>query len=161
MPSMYVNVPKLPQETKDTLVAKLYEAAAPVLKAPHIYTFVNEYETLYENGKPAPQQMVVANLEAGPTKEEKVNALAEGMRAAVREVLGEDKDLTLVFHDNALDRLAIGGGDHCHQDEEVTTPAWPEWGGLPFRRVVPVGPAQVSTCEVGSRPVPGGDPGFL
>ena len=55
MPSMYVNVPKLPQETKDTLVAKLYEAAAPVLKAPHIYTFVNEYETLYENGKPAPQ----------------------------------------------------------------------------------------------------------
>lgn len=109
MPSMYVNVPKLPQETKDTLVAKLYEAAAPVLKAPHIYTFVNEYETLYENGKPAPQQMVVANLEAGPTKEEKVNALAEGMRAAVREVLGEDKDLTLVFHDNALDRLAIGG----------------------------------------------------
>ena len=73
------------------------------------YTFVNEYETLYENGKPAPQQMVVANLEAGPTKEEKVNALAEGMRAAVREVLGEDKDLTLVFHDNALDRLAIGG----------------------------------------------------
>ena len=39
--------------------------------------------------------MVVANLEAGPTKEEKVNALAEGMRAAVREVLGEDKDLTL------------------------------------------------------------------
>ena len=35
MPSMYVNVPKLPQETKDTLVAKLYEAAAPVLKAPH------------------------------------------------------------------------------------------------------------------------------
>ena len=42
MPSMYVNVPKLPQDTKDTLVAKLYEAAAPVLKAPHIYTFVNE-----------------------------------------------------------------------------------------------------------------------
>ena len=87
MPSMYVNVPKLPQETKDTLVAKLYEAAAPVLKAPHIYTFVNEYETLYENGKPAPQQMVVANLEAGPTKEEKVNALAEGMRAAGSAVL--------------------------------------------------------------------------
>ena len=91
MPSMYVNVPKLPQETKATLVAKLYAAA------------------LYENGKPAPQQMGVANLEAGPTKEEKGNALAEGMRAAVREVLGEDKDLTLVFHDNALDRLAIGG----------------------------------------------------
>ena len=46
---------------------------------------------------------------AGPIKEEKVNAIAEGMRAAVREVLGEDKDLTLVFHDNGLDRIAIGG----------------------------------------------------
>ena len=85
MPSMYVNVPRLEQETKNTLVAKLYDAAAPVLKAPHIYTFVNEYETLYENGQPAPQKMVV------------------------REVLGEDKDLTLVFHDNGLDRIAIGG----------------------------------------------------
>ena len=53
MPSMYVNVPRLEQETKNTLVAKLYDAAAPVLKAPHIYTFVNEYETLYENGQPA------------------------------------------------------------------------------------------------------------
>ena len=61
MPSMYVNVPRLEQETKNTLVAKLYDAAAPVLKAPHIYTFVNEYETLYENGQPAPQKMVVAN----------------------------------------------------------------------------------------------------
>ena len=63
MPSMYVNVPRLEQETKNTLVAKLYDAAAPVLKAPHIYTFVNEYETLYENGQPAPQKMVVANIE--------------------------------------------------------------------------------------------------
>ena len=109
MPSMYVNVPRLEQETKNTLVAKLYDAAAPVLKAPHSYTFVNEYEPLYENGQPAPQKMVVANIEAGPIKEEKVNAIAEGMRAAVREVLGEDKDLTLVFHDNGLDRIAIGG----------------------------------------------------
>ncbi|MFQ9411642.1 MAG: hypothetical protein ACLR1T_12090 [Evtepia gabavorous] len=56
MPSMYVNVPRLEQETKNTLVAKLYDAAAPVLKAPHIYTFVNEYETLYENGQPAPRR---------------------------------------------------------------------------------------------------------
>lgn len=31
MPSMYVNVPRLEQETKNTLVAKLYDAAAPVL----------------------------------------------------------------------------------------------------------------------------------
>ena len=101
MPSMYVNVPKLEQGTKDALAAKLYDAAAPILKAPHIYTFVNEYETLYENGQPAPQKMVVANIEAGPTKEEKVNALAESMQAAVQE--------TLVFHDNGLDRIAIGG----------------------------------------------------
>ena len=97
MPSMYVNVPKLEQGTKDALAAKLYDAAAPILKAPHIYTFVNEYETLYENGQPAPQKMVVAN------------ALAESMQAAVQEVLGEDKKLTLVFHDNGLDRIAIGG----------------------------------------------------
>ena len=109
MPSMYVNVPKLEQGTKDALAAKLYDAAAPILKAPHIYTFVNEYETLYENGQPAPQKMVVDNIEAGPTKEEKVNALAESMQAAVQEVLGEDKKLTLVFHDNGLDRIAIGG----------------------------------------------------
>lgn len=109
MPSMYVNVPKLEQETKNTLAAKLYDAAAPVLKAPHIYTFVNEYETLYENGKPVQHNMVVANIEAGPIKEEKVNAIAEGMRAAVREVLGDEKELTLVFHANGLDRIAIGG----------------------------------------------------
>ena len=31
MPSMYVNVPKLPQETKDTLVAKLYEVVFNVM----------------------------------------------------------------------------------------------------------------------------------
>mgnify|MGYP000137519271 CR=1 FL=1 len=68
MPSMYVNVPRLEQETKNTLVAKLYDAAAPVLKAPHIYTFVNEYETLYENGQPAPQKMVVANIEPAPSR---------------------------------------------------------------------------------------------
>ena len=36
-------------------------------------------------------------------------ALAESMQAAVQEVLGEDKKLTLVFHDNGLDRIAIGG----------------------------------------------------
>lgn len=34
MPSMYVNVPKLEQGTKDALAAKLYDAAAPILKAP-------------------------------------------------------------------------------------------------------------------------------
>lgn len=109
MPSMYVNVPKLDQPTKDALAAKLYDAAAAELKVPHIFTFVNEYETLYKNGQPQTHNMVVANIEAGPVKEEKVNAIAAGMRAAVREVLGEDKELTLVFHDNGLDRIAIGG----------------------------------------------------
>lgn len=110
MPSMYVNVSKMDQEKKNVLVEKLYDAAVPVLKAPHIYTFVKEYETLYENGKPlADQKMVVVNIEAGPTKEEKVNALAENMLGAVKEVLGEEKQLTLVFHDNGLDRIAIDG----------------------------------------------------
>ncbi len=110
MPSMYVNVSKMDQEKKDLLAEKLYDAAAPVLKAPHIYTFVKEYETLYENGKPLDdQKMVVINIEAGPTKEEKVNALAEGMQKVVQEVLGAEKQLTLVFHDNGLDRIAIGG----------------------------------------------------
>lgn len=110
MPSMYVNVSKLEQSKKDELVEKLYEAAAPVLKAPHIYTFVKEYETLYENGKPIDdQKMVVVNIEAGPTKEEKVNTLAENMLGAVKETLGEDKNLTVVFHDNGIDRIAIGG----------------------------------------------------
>lgn len=110
MPSMYVNVSKMDQEKKDALVEKLYDAAMPVLKAPHIYTFVKEYETLYENGKPlADQKMVVINLEAGPTKVEKVDALAEAMQGAVQEVLGADKKLTVVYHDNALDRIAIGG----------------------------------------------------
>lgn len=110
MPSMYVNVSKLDQEKKDALVEKLYGAAAPILKAPHIYTFVKEYETLYENGKPLDdQKMVVINLEAGPTKVEKVDALAEAMQGAVQEVLGAEKKLTVVYHDNALDRIAIGG----------------------------------------------------
>lgn len=110
MPSMYVNVSKLDQEKKDALVEKLYNAAQPVLKAPHIYTFVKEYETLYENGKPVEdQKMVVINLEAGPTKVEKVDALAEAMQGAVQEILGAEKKLTLVYHDNALDRIAQGG----------------------------------------------------
>ena len=110
MPSMYVNVSKIDQEKKNVLVEKLYDAAAPVLKAPHIYTFVKEYETLYENGKPvADQKLVVVNIEASPTKEEQVNSLAEHMLGAVKEVLGEDKNLTVVFHDNGLDRIAIGG----------------------------------------------------
>ena len=110
MPSMYVNVPKMEQSKKDALVEKLYAAAAPILKVPHIFTFVNEYETLYQDGKPiADRQMIVANLEAGPTKEEKVNALGTEMMKAAQEVLGADHGFTLVYHDNALDRIAMGG----------------------------------------------------
>ena len=62
MPSMYVNVPRLEQETKNTLVAKLYDAAAPVLKAPHIYTFVNEYETCLLYTSPADSDITVVKV---------------------------------------------------------------------------------------------------
>lgn len=122
MPSMYVNVPKLEQGTKDALAAKLYDAAAPILKAPHIYTFVNEYETLYENGQPAPQKMVVANIEAGPTKEEKVNALAESMAGRRPGGPGRGQEA-----DPGLPRQRPGPHrhrrrDHRHEDaEEVNT----------------------------------------
>lgn len=110
MPSIYVNVPKLPQDKKDALVKGIFDAAQPVLKAPHIYTFVNEYETRYENGLPAPEmKMIVANIEAGPTKEAKVDALGQGMMAAVKAVLGEDMQFTLVFHSNPLENIWING----------------------------------------------------
>ena len=106
---MYVNVPKLEQGTKDALAAKLYDAAAPLLKGPPGVPFGSEFRPRVGTGQPAPPQMGVATLAAGPPTEEKVNALAESMQAAVQEVLGEDKKLTLVFHDNGLDRIAIGG----------------------------------------------------
>lgn len=114
MPSIYVNVPKLEQEKKDALAKKAYEAAAAVLKGSDIYTFVKEYDTLYKNGEPQEdQKMVVANIEAGPIKPEKmaekVDAIAEKMLEGVKEVLGEDKNLTLIYHNNDLDRIAIGG----------------------------------------------------
>lgn len=110
MPSMYVNVPTMERETKDALVAKLHEAAGPILKAPHVYTYVNEYGTIYQDGKPSPDhKMIVVNIEAGPTKAEKVEAIAAAMLDAVKESLGEDKKLTLVFHSNDLDRIAING----------------------------------------------------
>ena len=108
MPSMYVNVPKLEQGTKDALAAKLYAAAGHGRAGARRGHGGCEAEGREGGGEEA-QKMVVANIEAGPTKEEKVNALAESMQAAVQEVLGEDKKLTLVFHDNGLDRIAIGG----------------------------------------------------
>jgi phenylpyruvate tautomerase PptA (4-oxalocrotonate tautomerase family) len=110
MPSMYLNVPKLETAKRDQLVEKLYEAATTVLRVPHIYTFVNEYETVYENGKPwdAPNMNVV-NLEAGPMPVEKIEVIAGHMTEAVQAVLGEDQGTTLVYHANALDHIAING----------------------------------------------------
>lgn len=110
MPSMYVNTPKLEQSQKDDLVSKLFDAAAPVLKVPEIFTYVNEYETIYLNGKPSSdQKMLVINLEAGPMKAEKIEILAGALLEVVQSVLGADKKLTLVFHANDLDHIAING----------------------------------------------------
>lgn len=110
MPSMYLNVPKLGIETRDQLVEKLYEAATTVLKVPHIYTFVNEYETVYENGKPwAAPHMNVINLEVGPMPAEKIEVIAAHMTDAVKAVLGEEQGTTLVYHANQLDHIAING----------------------------------------------------
>lgn len=110
MPSMYVNVPKMAQPQKDELVSKLFDAAVTVLKAPEIFTYVNEYETIYQNGKPSPDhKMTVVNIEAGPMKAEKIETLSGALLEAVQTVLGEDKKLTLVFHSNDLDHIAING----------------------------------------------------
>ena len=110
MPSMYVNVPKIEQSQKDALAAQLYDAAVPVLKVPEIFTYVNEYETIYQNGKPsADQKMMVINIEAGPMKAEKIETLSGALLEVVKSVLGEDKKLTLVFHANDLDHIAING----------------------------------------------------
>lgn len=110
MPSIYVNVPKLDSQKKDQLVEKIYEAATTVLKVPHIFTFVNEYETVYENGKPweAPK-MTVINLEAGPMPVDKIEVIGAHMTEAVKAVLGEDQGTTLVYHANQLDHIAING----------------------------------------------------
>lgn len=110
MPSMYLNVPKLETQKRDQLVQKLYEAATTVLKVPHIYTFVNEYETIYENGKPweAPD-MTVINLEAGPMPAEKIEIIGGHMADAVKAILGEGQGTTLVYHANQLDHIAING----------------------------------------------------
>ena len=110
MPSMYLNVPKLETQKRDQLVEKLYEAATTVLKVPHIFTFVNEYETIYENGKPwAAPNMNVINLEAGPMPADKIEVIAGHMTEAVKTVLGEEQGTTLVYHANQLDHIAING----------------------------------------------------
>lgn len=110
MPSMYVNVPKLAEPTRDQLVEKLYEAATTVLKVPAIYTFVKEYDTVYKNGKPweAPN-MTVVNLEAGPMPVDKIEAIGAALADAVKASLGEDQGATLVYHANGLDHISING----------------------------------------------------
>ena len=110
MPSMYLNVPKMEAEKKNALVKGLYEAATTVLKVPHIFTFVNEYETVYNNGEAWENPtMNVINLEAGPMPAEKIETIAGHMTAAVKTALGEEQGLTLVYHANQLDHIAING----------------------------------------------------
>lgn len=110
MPSMYVHIPKMEKAARETLVAKLYGAAAAVIKGPDIYTYVTEYETLYKNGLPCPDPtMNVVNLEAGPMPVEKIELIGAGMAQAVKETLGEAQGTTLVYHANGLDHIAING----------------------------------------------------
>ena len=110
MPSMYLNVPKMETEKKNALVKGLYDAASTVLKVPHIYTFVNEYETVYNNGEAwETPNMNVINLEAGPMPVEKIETIAQNLTAALKAALGEEQGLTLVYHANALDHIAING----------------------------------------------------
>jgi len=110
MPSMYVNVPKLPEKKRDELVLKLYEAATTVLKVPGIYTYVNEYDTLYKNGKPwEAANMTVINLEAGPMPVDKIELIGTAIDGAVKATFGEEQGSTLVYHANGLDHIAING----------------------------------------------------
>lgn len=110
MPSMYVNIPKYETAKREALVEKLYEAASKVIKGVTIYTYVNEYQTVYANGKPleAPTMNVV-NLEAGPMPVDKIEVIGELMAQAVKDVLGEEQGTTLVYHANGLDHISING----------------------------------------------------
>lgn len=113
MPAMYVNAPKLDPKTRDRLVEKLYEATIPVFKGPKgpaIHTFVNEYETLYENGKiEETPKMLVINMEASALPADKIELIAEGLSAAAKEVLGDGQGTTFVYHANGLDHIAMNG----------------------------------------------------
>ena len=110
MPSMYVNVPKLETAKRDALAEKLYGAISSVIKGATIYTFVQEYETVYKDGKPweAPTMLTV-NVEAAKMPYEKIEVIAQGMTAGAREVLGEEQGVTMVYHANGLDHIAING----------------------------------------------------
>ena len=110
MPSIYLNVPKMETATRDRLVEGLYTAVAGVIKGPKIHTFVNEYEFLYENGKPhSGSEMTVVTLEAGPMPAEKIALIGGEMDKAVKAVLGESQGSTFVYHANQLDHLVING----------------------------------------------------
>jgi len=112
MPGMYVNLSKLDTQTRDLLAEKLYAGTVPVFKGekgPAIHTYFNEFETLYENGKPLAKKDVTINMEASTMPVEKIELLAEGLTAAVHEVLGEDCGCTVVYHANGLDHIAMNG----------------------------------------------------
>ncbi len=112
MPSMYVYGPKLDDQTRDSLVEKIYAATVPVFKGekgPVIHTYVNEYEYLYDNGKRVDSPMVVVNMEAAPLPVEKIEIMGQGIHTAVTEVCGAQKESTFVYHANGLDHIAING----------------------------------------------------
>lgn len=108
MPSMYVNVPRLEQETKTPWWPKLYDAAAPVLKAPTSTPSSTSMRPSTKTASPPPEDGG-GQHRGRPHQGGEVNAIARACARRCGEVLGEDKDLTLVFHDNGLDRIAIGG----------------------------------------------------
>lgn len=110
MPSIYVNTQKLEASKRDLLAEKIYGATTPVFKGergPDIYVFVSEYDVVYKNGKPAPQDMVVVNMEAGALPEAKVETLVAEVQAAVQEVLGVDS--TFVYHGNPVECIGVSG----------------------------------------------------
>ncbi len=109
MPSMYVNIPKMEKETKEKLVKDLYEASATVLKVPAIYTFVNEYDTVFKNGEECEAPMMIINMEAGPMPADKIELMGEAMTNAIKNVMGEEQSNTMVYHANGLDHIAVNG----------------------------------------------------
>ncbi len=112
MPGMYVNMSKVTPETRDLLAEKLYAGTVPVFKGekgPKIHIYFNEVDMVYENGKPLEKKDLTINLEASAMPVEKIELLAEGLTAAVREVLGEECGCTFVYHANGLDHIAMNG----------------------------------------------------
>lgn len=108
MPSMYVNVPRLEQETKTPWWPSSM-TPPPRSEGPHIYTFVNEYETLYENGQPPPRRWWWPTSRPAPSRRRRSMPSPRACARRCGRFWERTKDLTLVFHDNGLDRIAIGG----------------------------------------------------